>query len=185
MLLVMLEDEVAESKWLALHDQLTELPNRRLLDDHLESALQRAERENGSVAIFVIDLNGFKAVNDTYGHPIGDFVLVESSRRMLGELRPEDMLARLGGDEFVIVVPCANDVEGLPKLQQRLEDTLAMPFNVGGQVVTVTGSLGMAMYPQDAGFGDTRRIAPELLHLADQRMFRRKAALQADLLQPA
>jgi len=176
MLLVLLEDQVASTQWLALHDQLTGLPNRRLLDDRLEAAIEAARRTNASLAVFLVDLDGFKAINDTYGHAIGDLVLVEVGRRMAAQLRPGDTLARLGGDEFVIVCPSLPTPSHVPHLEGRLQHSLSEPIHLPGLELLIGGTFGCATYPEDVTPDDPNRIAPSLLHIADARMYSRKSA---------
>jgi len=176
MLLVLLEDQVASTQWLALHDQLTGLPNRRLLDDRLEAAIEAARRTNASLAVFLVDLDGFKAINDTYGHAIGDLVLVEVGRRMAAQLQPGDTLARLGGDEFVIVCPSLPTPSHVPHLEGRLQHSLSEPIHLPGLELLIGGTFGCATYPEDVTPDDPNRIAPSLLHIADARMYSRKSA---------
>ena len=181
-LLLLLEDQVAGNRWLALHDQLTELPNRRLLDDQLDQALSDARENNTWVCVLLIDLNGFKAINDTFGHPVGDFVLVESARRMETLLLPAHTLARLGGDEFVVVLACAPGAPLLDTIEDRLQQSISQPFHFNGQQVTVSGSFGRALYPHDAPDAQGKRVAPTLLHIADQRMYAAKLAARSQPL---
>ncbi len=176
MLLVLLEDQVDSTQWLALHDQLTGLPNRRLLDDRLEAAIEAARYTGASLTLFLIDLNGFKAINDTYGHAAGDFVLVEVGHRMAAQLQPGDTLARLGGDEFVIVCPSLSTPSHVLQLEARLQNSLGEPIHFAGLELAIGGTFGCATYPEDVSSKDLNRIGPSLLHIADTRMYSRKSA---------
>lgn len=176
MLLVLLEDQVASTQWLALHDQLTGLPNRRLLDERLEAAIEAARRTGSSLTVFLVDLNGFKAINDTHGHAAGDFVLVEVGHRMDAQLQPGDTLARLGGDEFVIVCPGIPTSSEILRLEARLQHSLSEPIHFAGLKLPIGGTFGCATFPEDVSPKDPNRVAPSLLHIADARMYSRKSA---------
>ena len=176
MLLVLLEDQVESTHWLALHDQLTNLPNRRMLDDHLDNLIAEAGRNGGKLLLLMVDLNGFKAVNDTYGHATGDMALCEVARRMQCTLHTREMLVRLGGDEFVIVSPHLNNDWDIEQMETRLQKALQEPILIAGQELTVSGTFGSATYPDDTIHCDPRRIAATLLHVSDERMYSRKMA---------
>ena len=152
----------------AFQDALTGLPNRALFMDRLAHALTRTERRAQYVAVLFLDLDRFKVVNDSLGHGMGDQVLVESSRRLLGCVRPEDTVARLGGDEFAILLEDLDGVEGATSVAQRVTESLEKPFRLEGREVFVTMSVGIAL--------NTRRpITPEeLLRDADLAMYRAK-----------
>lgn len=158
----------AELQALALHDPLTGLANRRLLDELLAAALARTARSGAEVAVAYIDLDDFKIVNDTYGHDAGDMVLCEVARRLLHTVRGADVAARVGGDEFVVV----HDLGAGEKanLSQRIEAALADQYDVAGTLVTCRASVGQA---------DTRRVgvdAAALIAAADAHMFEVKRA---------
>ena len=174
LLLVLLEDQVASTQWLALHDQLTDLPNRRLLDDWLENAITEARRTRSRLTVLLVDLDGFKAINDSCGHPIGDWVLCETARRMEGQIDSREMLARLGGDEFVIVSPLAATDEAIHHLETRLRQAIEEPLHIQGKQLSVGGTFGVAIYPDDTRDCDPKKIAPTLLRISDQRMYLRK-----------
>ena len=175
-LLLFLEEQVATTQWLAVHDQLTSLPNRRLLDEWLKQTIAAASAHSGKFAVLLVDLDGFKAVNDTHGHAIGDYVLAEIARRMQTHLDQGKMLARLGGDEFVIVSSQIETPADIDQLEQRLQQAIREPLHVQGRDISVGGTFGTATYPEDALDCDPAKIAPTLLHIADQRMYRRKPA---------
>ena len=150
---------------LAHHDPLTELPNRLLLDARLKHAIQRAHRESSSLAILFLDLDRFKTVNDGLGHPIGD-VLLKSVAALLGAcVRNEDTVARLGGDEFVIVLEGAGDAGHISEMAKKILFALNKPYDLDGQTVYVSASIGISTYPADGYDGTT------LLKNADAAMY--------------
>lgn len=153
-----------EQAWLASHDSLTRLPNRGLLADRLKTTLALAHRTQSRVAIMFLDLDGFKPVNDRLGHEAGDELLRGLARRLESRLRESDTLARLGGDEFVMVIPITR-YEELREIVQRVADDLRKPFDLGQDTVRVDGSIGIAVYPNDADTPDA------LLRLADEAMY--------------
>ena len=154
---------MAES--LALRDALTGLPNRTLLDDRLEQALQRSRRTARSFALLVIDLDGFKEVNDIRGHDAGDQVLQAIARRLESVVRASDTVARIGGDEFVVLSLETASEEEVSTLVGRLRHALRRPYTVDGGVVEIDASIGWAVFPDDGA------SAEELLGRADEQMF--------------
>jgi diguanylate cyclase len=152
---------------LALHDNLTRLPNRVLLGDRMEQAIHTAAREKRQLAVLFIDLDGFKAVNDVYGHHVGDLLLKEVSRRILATRRGQDTVARLGGDEFVMVLDIARP-EDAAVLAQQLVDTLGAVYGIDGNAVHVAASIGIAIYPEN---GETTH---DLMVNADAAMYHAK-----------
>src|SRR5438105_9818033 len=130
----------------ALHDALTDLPNRVLLHDRLQHAIRSAQRENASVALLVMDLDRFKDVNDTFGHHIGDMLLEQLGERLGSVLRSSDTIARLGGDEFAMLLPTANFDEAR-QIAQRLLDLLEQPFALSGLQLEIDASIGIALSP--------------------------------------
>lgn len=168
MILVMLEEQISSNEWLALHDELTGLPNRRLFADRLTMAIDRADRTRNRLALIVLDLNSFKKINDTLGHQAGDEVLLEVSKNLRRGVRASDTLARLGGDEFVIVAADVEPEQGLDQLMETVRRVLERPLVVEGKQMVVSASVGMAVYPHDA------QDAIRLLRVADQRMYASK-----------
>ena len=160
----------AELERIALYDALTGVPNRRLLQTRLEDALGRARRHGTRLALAYIDLDGFKAVNDTHGHEAGDRLLIEMCRRLSGCLRKTDTLARLGGDEFVLLlVDLKQDTEWQLVLQ-RVLDAVVRPVPEGEHRLRVSCSMGVTLYPDDD-------VGPDaLMRHADQAMYRAKQA---------
>ncbi|WP_141057219.1 bifunctional diguanylate cyclase/phosphodiesterase [Stenotrophomonas rhizophila] len=133
----------------ALHDPLTQLPNRMLLQDRIEQAIEKAQRRQFSFAVMFCDLDGFKAINDAYGHQLGDKLLIQMSERVRALLRSHDTFARLGGDEFVIVFQ-VDDPEDAAVVAERIIACVAEPFLIDALELQVTASLGIALYPADA-----------------------------------
>jgi diguanylate cyclase (GGDEF)-like protein len=165
MILVMLEEQVSSNEWLALHDELTGLPNRRLFADRLSLAIERADRMRSRLALLILDLNGFKIINDTMGHQAGDQVLREVSSHLRKSVRASDTLARLGGDEFIIVATDLEEGQCADHFVEAIRSAMERPILVDGQSMVVSASLGMAVYPDDAN------DSIKLLRIADQRMY--------------
>ncbi len=159
---------------MAYHDDLTGLPNRAQLQEHLALALARADRKQTTVALLFLDLDGFKAVNDRFGHFVGDHLLVDVARRWRNVTRDGEALARLGGDEFVLLLTDlrpATARESALAAAERCESALALPFDiegVPGETVKVRVSAGVALYPED---GTT---PAELMLAADAAMYASK-----------
>jgi diguanylate cyclase (GGDEF)-like protein len=152
----------------ALHDPLTGLPSRTLLVDRLDDAVLRGRRSGKSVAILYVDLDGFKTVNDTYGHHVGDELLVAMAQRMRALLRPGDTLARLSGDEFVVLCEDLDDRAQVEAVAGRVASALAESFRLSGVEVRVSASVGVAF----AGRGAD--IPTQLLRNADSAMYEAK-----------
>jgi diguanylate cyclase (GGDEF)-like protein len=152
----------------ALHDPLTGLPNRTLLEDRVEQALRRSRRSREPFTVIAVDLDGFKDVNDVRGHRAGDDVLQILARRFEAVLRESDTVARVGGDEFVIVSMGTGSDEDAAALVRRLRHALRLPFLVDGATVEIDGSIGWAVYPEDGA------TAEELLTRADGHMYATK-----------
>ena len=151
----------------ALHDPLTQLPNRSLLQDRIEQTLEKARRRGHRVAVMFCDLDGFKAVNDAYGHQLGDRLLVGVSERVARLLRPQDTLARLGGDEFVVVL-AIDEPEDAVVVAERIIAAVSDPFLIDAAELQVSASLGIALYPEDA------TSERELMGHADAAMYHTK-----------
>lgn len=154
--------------FLAYHDPLTNLPNRLLLDDRLNHALQRARREHTKVAVLFLDLDRFKNINDSLGHPVGDKLLKQASMRLRDLTRHNDTVARLGGDEFVIIVEEITEAIDVATLAQKVIIELSRPFTVKGHVLHLTTSIGISIYPADGQDAET------LIKNADAAMYRAK-----------
>lgn len=131
----------------ALHDALTGLPNRSLLQDRLAHAINACSRSGGSIALLLMDLDRFKEINDTFGHHCGDLLLQQLKPRMEGALRPGDTIARLGGDEFAIILPGAG-AKAAQDIANRMIALLQAPFELEGYIVNVGASIGISLYPE-------------------------------------
>lgn len=151
MILLLLEDQIEHNKYLALHDELTGLPNRRLFQDRLASALERARRTGTQVALMLVDLDHFKQVNDTFGHPTGDSVLKRVGAILSGRVRRSDTVARTGGDEFSIVLEEPASRADAERVCRSLMQLLDAPLDLDNCKVKVGASVGLAIYPDDAG----------------------------------
>jgi diguanylate cyclase (GGDEF)-like protein len=161
------EDKV---RYLAHHDDLTRLPNRVAFQERLDHALSISRASGRGAAVLYLDLDGFKQVNDTHGHEIGDRVLAESARRMQACVRAMDTVARFGGDEFAIVVPFLEDPAVAARLAERLVQRLSEPFAFDAVAASIGTSVGIALFPQDAA------SARELLQQADRALYEAKKA---------
>jgi diguanylate cyclase (GGDEF)-like protein/PAS domain S-box-containing protein len=155
---------------LAHFDGLTLLPNRLLLADRLHQAMRQSQRRKQSLAVVFLDLDGFKTVNDQYGHGTGDELLVVVSQRMKGALRDGDTLARIGGDEFVAVLVDLDQAGDAEPVLERLLQAAADPVTLGEAEIHVSASMGIAVYPRDGAHADL------LLRRADQSMYLAKQA---------
>jgi len=172
MLLVLLEQQVASNEWYALHDQLTGLPNRRAFEHRLAAAIQQSQQNGTRTALLMVDLNGFKLINDSLGHEVGDQRLQRIAVNLRNVIRAPDTLARLGGDEFIII---ATDLPGdqpaeliASRSLARISQALRKSVTIAGNALTVSGSVGVAIYPDDA----TDEVL--LRRIADQRMYQQK-----------
>ncbi len=160
----------ARIKFLAYHDALTELPNRMLAKDHFEMAASFADRANAKTAFIFLDLDNFKTVNDTLGHSIGDALLKAAAKRLRECVRDTDTLSRQGGDEFLILLTDVRDPEAVTGAVEKILMRLAAPFDIKGQHLSTSISLGIAVYPDDGKDFDT------LLKKADTAMYQAKEA---------
>jgi diguanylate cyclase (GGDEF)-like protein/PAS domain S-box-containing protein len=162
---VQLTDQLA---YQARHDSLTGLPNRFLFNERLEQALHNARRHNWLLAVLFLDLDRFKEINDTLGHPMGDLTLGQVARRLEAALRKSDSLARLGGDEFGLVLTEPSDAQDALRVARKLLDALEGPFTVLAREIFLTASIGISLYPRDGQDGAT------LERKADAAMYRAK-----------
>ena len=161
------KEAAAQIAHLAFHDVLTGLPNRAVFSEHLSEALQHASRRR--VALLCLDLDGFKGVNDLYGHPVGDELLVETSRRLRNLIGEGCLVARLGGDEFAIVQVGAHQPEHAERTAETIIAALNEPFELQHQLVRIGCSVGIAVYPADA------QTASDLIKNADLALYRAKS----------
>ena len=174
MLVIAQVEDVSERKhasdrlaYQASHDALTGLPNRALLFTEMTAAIEEADARCSPLAVLLLDLDGFKGINDTHGHRYGDIVLQEVGVRLRGILRPADLVARLGGDEFAILLP-GEDGVGAASIARRAATALSRVVEVDGLSLEIGASIGIAVYPEHARDSDT------LLHRADGAMYAAK-----------
>jgi diguanylate cyclase (GGDEF)-like protein len=168
MILLLLEDQIEHNRHLALHDYLTGLPNRRLFQDRLTGALERARRFEATAALLVIDLDRFKDVNDTLGHHVGDLLLQRIAQLFSGRVRRSDTVARTGGDEFSVILEEPISREDAMRVGQSLIQMLQDPIQLDKHSVQVGASFGAAVFPDDATDMESLCIA------ADLRMYDKK-----------
>lgn len=157
-----------ELRYLASYDHLTDLPNRSLLLERIKDAMNYSDRKSTSIALFFIDLDKFKQVNDSLGHEYGDMLLVEITRRLSDVLRVDDTVARLGGDEFVVLLESFRGNAHLGRIAQKIISVIEQPVRLKGNIVSIGASIGIALYPDDAG------SSQELLRHADVAMYQAK-----------
>jgi diguanylate cyclase (GGDEF)-like protein len=172
MILLLLEEQLEHNKYLALHDELTGLPNRRLFQDRLTVALERARRSSTKAALLVIDLDHFKQVNDTLGHHAGDLLLQQVGALFLGRVRNCDTVARTGGDEFSVILEETASTDSAHQVAQALLQNLNQPLTVEGRTIRVGASIGIAVYPDDAAEMESLCIAADL-RMYDEKNFAR------------
>lgn len=160
----------AQQQELALHDALTGLPNRRLLEDRIATTLQHAARNRSKAAVMYLDLDGFKNINDTHGHNIGDEILKIVAARLVGSSRKDDTVARVGGDEFVIVLGAVSGLLDAREPASKLIEAIAEPYHIGELTLQLSTSIGISIYPDDA---DT---VEALVGVADSALYQAKRA---------
>ena len=162
------KDAQARIEFMALHDPLTQLPNRAYLTERLNSVLAQSRRRSGQTAILFIDLDNFKTINDSLGHSVGDAVLVEIAGRIRAAVRDADVVSRLGGDEFLVVLSDISCSEDAARVAAKLIDAISSVARVGGHPLSVSPSIGISVFPAD---GDT---ADDLIRHADAAMYHAK-----------
>jgi diguanylate cyclase (GGDEF)-like protein/PAS domain S-box-containing protein len=155
---------------MARYDTLTGLPNRLFINEALATAMAEAEKWNARCAFMMIDLDRFKAVNDTLGHPVGDRLLMRVSERLKQLMTPNEMIGRLGGDEFAVVIRDANDTVAVEQLARTIIDVLSAPYDVDNHTLYIGASVGLAFGPRDG------RTAEMLIRSADLALYRSKDA---------
>jgi diguanylate cyclase (GGDEF)-like protein/PAS domain S-box-containing protein len=172
---IAIKEDISERKMLqekldhmAHHDELTGLPNRALFFDRIGQALAHAKRNDTGFALMFLDLDGFKDINDTYGHDSGDLLLQETARRLAGCVRDSDTVARMGGDEFAIMLLDVAVPGRIPQVADKMLTLLAAPFLLKGTECRVGASIGISIFPQDGDAVDT------LMNMADMAMYRVK-----------
>ena len=167
-----LEEALARVRHVACHDPLTGLPNRNLLLDRLKQATLRAERQHKAVGVLVLDLDGFKQVNDRLGHPAGDQLLQQVAGRLSECMRGGDTVCRYGGDEFVIMLPEIGGAEDAEAVAQKIRLCLVAPYRIGDTEVEVSASVGAALFRSD------QPDSSEVIREADFAMYRTKGVLR-------
>ena len=166
---VVLAKAVAKARRFAYHDELTGLPNRYLIVDRFNQAVARAARQDKQVALLFLDLDGFKSVNDSLGHPAGDGLLQQVATRLAACIRTSDTACRYGGDEFVVLLPDLDGREGAVAAAEKVRTHLEMPYVVDGTTIKITMSVGMAIYPVDGS------RCSDLMRVSDRAMYVNKA----------
>lgn len=165
-----LKSQQQQFERLAHYDTLTGLPNRALLNDRLSMALAQMKRSGGKLAVGFMDLDGFKLINDSYGHEVGDLLLMKVTERIVSMLRATDTVARLGGDEFILIFPAILDEAECRQMLSRIMDSIVQPFKIRGHDIFISASIGVTLYPDDDADADS------LLRHADQAMYVAKEA---------
>ena len=155
---------------LALNDPLTGLANRRLLADRMEMALVHARRNKSAMAVVYLDLDGFKQINDTLGHGVGDALLKMAAERLVATVRAEDTVARLGGDEFILALWHVSGIDYAATAALRAIEAVSKPYDIEGNTVSITISAGVSIYPVHGDNADT------LMKSADLALYEAKAA---------
>lgn len=178
MILLLLEEQLEHNRYLALHDELTGLPNRRLFQDRLVNAIERARRTGVQVALLLVDLDHFKQVNDSIGHHAGDELLRHVSRLFTGRVRRSDTVARTGGDEFSLILEEPMSRADAMRVSQSLIQLLNEPFIYQGNSVQVGASVGISVFPDDASDAESLCIS------ADLRMYANKNVPESDESNP-
>jgi diguanylate cyclase (GGDEF)-like protein len=171
-----LKKQRARFEYLANHDALTGLPNRLAFFKRCDEVIARSKRHGSGFAVAYVDLDGFKPVNDRYGHRAGDITLIAIALRLQKLIRKNDFLCRLGGDEFAFVFEDANSVNATDNIVQRLHQTLAQPIDIDEGTICIRASVGIATYPEDGS------NIEQLCHYADQRMYRDKLQSRNNLM---
>lgn len=156
--------------YLANHDPLTGLPNRSLFETKLQEAIDWSNQSDRMITLFFIDLDGFKQINDTFGHGVGDQLLQSVAKRLVSCLRASDTVARLGGDEFTVILPGALRLLEIERVAAKVIKTLTQPFTFDGQTMTISGSIGISLYPNPC------HTLTELVETADAAMYEAKQA---------
>ena len=151
--------------YLAHHDHLTGLANRTLLHDRLRQAILRGQNTGQGVAVFLIDIDYFKQINDSLGHADGDILLATVGQRLLSSVRESDTVARMGGDEFVIVMPCFHTIRDVERCGEQIIRSASQPIEISGRRISLTLSVGVTIFPENG------RTAEELLRNADAAMY--------------
>lgn len=167
-----LQEQKDQLHYLAYHDALTHLPNRVLFDERLDQAILNAEKNSTKMALFFIDLNKFKYINDTLGHKAGDEILKVVAEQILAEIKPSDTIARIGGDEFTVILNDIQEKKDTKPLAKKILAAIEQPIDYQGHKLQVSASIGIAIYSDDA------TDPKELLKYADIAMYRAKGSIE-------
>lgn len=157
-------------EFLAYHDVLTGLPNRSLFNDRMQQAISQSKRDQCEFALLFVDLDGFKGINDSFGHAVGDQLLQMVADRLRASVREGDTVARLGGDEFMVLLRAVSDDLDLKNIVSKLIERLARPYELSAGYASITASVGVSRYPSDG------RVAEKLMSCADEAMYQAKHA---------
>ena len=163
-----IKESQAKAEYLAHHDPLTDLPNRFLFDARLEHALDRTQRDGQRIGVLFLDLDGFKHINDSLGHPSGDQILQLTAERLKAQVREEDTVARLGGDEFILLLEEITGPQGVGVVAEKVLESFKTPFELNGHTLHVTPSIGISLSPEDG------KDVTTLVKNADSAMYRAK-----------
>ncbi len=167
-------------------DKLTGLPNRHMFHDRLDQEIKKAHRADLQMALLFIDLDHFKEINDTLGHDMGDILLIEVSRCITSCVRESDTVARLGGDEFTVIISEVNDTRNVERVAQEILKKLSEPFQLGDEVVYISASIGITLYPNDAAtVEDLLKNADQAMYVAKSRGRNRTSYFTAELQEAA
>lgn len=164
-LLTRLKQTNEQITYLAHHDTLTALPNRILFYDRLNQAITRGRREKELSAVLFLDLDGFKLINDTFGHDVGDVLLREAAKRIVGCVRESDTVARMGGDEFTVILSNVRTPDNIKHVANKIVEAIARPFVLNGKECSVSVSIGISLHP------DNGETATQLVKVADAAMY--------------
>lgn len=164
-LLTRLKQTNEQITYLAHHDTLTALPNRILFYDRLSQAITRGRREKELSAVLFLDLDGFKLINDTFGHDVGDALLREAAKRIVGCVRESDTVARMGGDEFTVILSNVRTPDNIKHVATKIVEAIARPFVLNGKECSVSVSIGISLHP------DNGETAAQLVKIADAAMY--------------
>lgn len=167
--IALLRQREAHAQRLAHRDGLTGLYNQRRMLELLNESMAEAARRDQRVGLLFIDLDGFKGVNDRFGHTVGDELLITVASRIAARARTEDFVCRYGGDEFVVILPRVADMAAVNRVADSIRARVAVPYRLNGIDLTVTAAIGVALYPDEA------RDAMDLMRRADESMYRAKS----------